>query len=172
MPMTNASVPAKTLDQVIGKLDEIIARSMRESSREGYFAALYRKVTVRLQEGIINNRFQHGARIKELGVIFAGRYFEALEQYRWKKPASQCWEVSFRALPQWRPLILQQLLTGINAHINLDLAIAIAEIATAQPLPTLKSDFDLVNGILVELVDQVQGTIDQVSPWLGLLDRI
>ena len=52
----SASVPvpglARTIDEVILQLDDIIARSIREQSRLGYFAALYRKVTIKVKEGI------------------------------------------------------------------------------------------------------------------------
>ena len=39
-------------------------------------------------------------------------------------------------------------------------------------MPTLKRDFDEINNILTELVDEVQAKVGAVSPWLGLLDRV
>jgi len=51
---------ARTIDEVIVHLDDIIARSIREQSRLGYFAALYRKVTVKVKEGIAQGRFEDG----------------------------------------------------------------------------------------------------------------
>ena len=39
-------------------------------------------------------------------------------------------------------------------------------------MPVLKRDFDEINNILTELVDEVQAKVGAVSPWLGLLDRV
>ncbi|MEK7325664.1 MAG: DUF5995 family protein, partial [Chloroflexota bacterium] len=49
---------AENIDQVISQLDDIIATARREKSRAGYFAALYRKVTVKVKEGIAAGRFE------------------------------------------------------------------------------------------------------------------
>ena len=43
---------AQTMDQVITQLDDIIEAARREKSRAGYFAALYRQVTVAVKQGI------------------------------------------------------------------------------------------------------------------------
>jgi hypothetical protein len=44
------SMPAHTIDEVIAQLDEIMARSRRENSRLGFFAALYRQVTIMVKD--------------------------------------------------------------------------------------------------------------------------
>ena len=82
------SVPAPTpglardIDEVIAQLDDIIARSIRDGSRLGYFAALYRKVTAKVKEGIAQGRFEDGPRMERLDVTFANRYLEAMDQFR------------------------------------------------------------------------------------------
>ena len=68
---------AGTIDEVIAHLTEIIDRSRRDRSRLGYFAALYRQVTVCVKAGIANNRFQNGERMERLDVAFASRYLSA-----------------------------------------------------------------------------------------------
>lgn len=163
---------ARTIDEVIAQLDDIIARSNREGSRLGYFAALYRKVTVKVKEGIAAGRFEDGPRMERLDVAFANRYLEALDQFRRGQQTTRCWLVSFRAAAAWRPIILQDLLLGMNAHINFDLGIAAAEIAPGDELPSLQYDFDEINNILAALVGQVESEINQVSPWINLLDHI
>lgn len=173
---------ARTIDEVIARLDEIIARSIREQSRLGYFAALYRKVTVKVKEGIAEGRFENGPRMERLDVTFANRYLTALDQYRRDERVQNsdsslpvlpsCWLVAFKAAASWRPIILQQLLLSTNAHVNFDLGIAAAEIAPGDELPSLQHDFDEINDILASLVGQVEAEIDEVSPWIKLLDQI
>ena len=163
---------ARTIDEVIARLDEIIARSIREQDRLGYFAALYRKVTIKVKEGIAEGRFESGPRMERLDVTFANRYLEALGQFRSGRQPTRCWLVSFKAAAAWRPIILQQLLLGMNAHINYDLGIAAAEIVPGNELPSLQHDFDEINTILASLVEQVESEINEVSPWINLLDHI
>ncbi len=169
-----APVPglARTIDEVIAQLDDIIARSIRDGSRLGYFAALYRKVTVKVKEGISQGRFENGPRMEWLDVKFANRYLEAMDQYRRGQQTTRCWLVSFKAAAAWRPIILQDLLLGMSAHINFDLGIAAAEIAPGDELPSLQHDFNEINNILAALVGEVESEINEVSPWINFLDHI
>lgn len=163
---------AKTIDEVIARLTEIIDQSRREHSRLGYFAALYRKVTISVKQGIANGRFLNCERMEKLDVIFASRYLEAYDLYRMGKQPTAAWQISFDAAARWRPLILQQLLLGINAHINLDLGIAAVTVSPGDQLAELKQDFDAINTVLAELVLPVESEIGGLSPWIGFLEKI
>ncbi|MEK7730177.1 MAG: DUF5995 family protein [candidate division KSB1 bacterium] len=165
-------MPAQTLDEVLAALDAIIADALAQQSRLGFFAVLYREVTAQVKAGIAANRFEDGARMERLDVLFANRYFAAYENFQKSLPASACWETAFRAAETWRPLILQHLLLGINAHINLDLGIAAAQTAPGAALPGLKRDFNEINKILASLLDEVQAKLGKLSPWLRGLDYV
>lgn len=165
-------MPAQNIDEVIAQISEIVDPSRRESSRLGYFAALYRKVTISVKQGVLNGRFEDGARMERLDVNFANRYLEAYELHRKSETSTASWQVSFEAVGHWRPLILQHLLLGINAHINLDLGAAAVETSPGDRLTSLKHDFDMINKLLAELVQPVQGKIGEVSPWIGFLEKI
>ena len=162
---------ADSIDEVLARLDEIIATARRERQRFGYFAMLYRNVTAEVKAGIAAGRFENGARMERLDVIFANRYLEAYEQYRNAQQSSLVWQTAFAASANWRPLILQHVLLGINAHINFDLGIAAAETSPGDELPALKNDFNEINNILASMIDEVQRRIGTVSPFLALLDH-
>jgi hypothetical protein len=164
--------PAKTIDDVIARLDGIIETCTREKSRLAFFPVLYRVVTIRVKEGITAGRFQDGARMERLDVIFANRYIDAFEQHRGSITPTKSWLVAFEQAKRWRLLILQHLLLGINAHINLDLGIAAALTAPGANLSALKADFDEINRILNELMLIVQPKIGALSPLIGWLDRV
>jgi hypothetical protein len=165
-------MPAHTIDEVIEHLDGLISRARREKSRLGYFAALYRNVTIKVKEGILAGSFEDGARMERLDVTFANRYLDALERYRRGEEPSRCWRTSFRAAESWHPIVLQHLLLGINAHINLDLGVAAAQTSPGAQLAGLRRDFDSINDILRAMLDDIQDRLAPVSPWMGVLDRV
>lgn len=47
-------------------------------------------------------------------------------------------------------------LLGINSHIGLDLAIAAVDATAAGEVDRLRADFELINGVLADLIDQMQ----------------
>lgn len=164
--------PATTVHEVLTALDAIIARALEERSRTGYFAAIYRQVTAKVAEGIASGFFDDGERMERLDVTFANRYLAALEQFQGGYTPTRSWEVAMQATGESRLIILQHLLAGINAHINLDLGIAAAETAPGSALAGLRRDFDRINEILAMLLGGIENSINEVSPWIGLLDRL
>jgi Family of unknown function (DUF5995) len=172
-PATKTALSRRdTIDQVIEALNDVVDGARREGSRLGYFAALYRNVTIEVKRGIAQGRFDDGGRMERFDVVFAGRYLAALESYRRGERTSQCWVTCFQSCPQWRPIVLQHLLLGMNAHINLDLAVAAATTAPGQELAALRRDFDEINNILSAMVGGVQYRLSLIWPWMWLLDRI
>jgi Family of unknown function (DUF5995) len=162
----------ETISDVLDALDGIVADAVDEASRVGYFAAIYRKMTAKIAEGIATGFFDDGERMERLDVVFADRYLQAYYAFRAGGSTTRSWARAFEATTSTRPLILQHLLVGINAHINLDLGIAAAEIAPGDALPDLRRDFDRDNEIIASLMGEVARDLAVVSPWLGLLDRL
>jgi hypothetical protein len=67
---------------------------------------------------------------------------------------------------------VQHLVLGVNAHINLDLAIAAARMCPGDSIHGLKTDFDLVNQLLTEGLANLQVALADLSPLLGTLDGV
>ena len=160
-----------TIDGIIERISEIVEQSKRERSRSGYFAALYRKVTLEVKQGIEDGTFDDGERMERLDVLFACRYLDAIEAYRGGGTPTRSWHFALEAGEQWWPIVLQHLLLGMNAHINLDLGIAAARSVSPAELPDLKNDFERINTVLASLVRGVQDELAQVWRTLRLLDR-
>ena len=165
---------AKTpIDDVIAKLDAIIAESYSTPSRAGYFAALYRRVTAAVRDNIGKGYFDDDIRMEKLDVAFAGRYLDAYAQ--WKAgdhKLSHSWNVAFDAVANPYALILHHLVLGINAHINYDLGIAAAEVAPSPiELEAMKNDFDKINTLLGGVVPSLLSELEVISPWIRVLER-
>lgn len=165
-------MPAATIDEVIDRLDGVIAHRRAENSRAGYFPALYRKVTVSVKEGIEEGSFEDGERMERLDVIFANRYLEAVAAAERGEGPSASWQITFDAARGWWPIVLQHLLLGMNAHINLDLGIAAARTAPGAELAGLENDFNSINVVLARLTDGVKEELSTIWPRLRRLDRL
>ncbi|MBS1643409.1 MAG: hypothetical protein JST36_00075 [Bacteroidetes bacterium] len=158
-----------TIADVITTLEAIIDTCAKTNNRLGYFACMYHKVTCRVKQGIDNNEFEDNARMERLDVIFANRYILAWQQYEAGQTPTKSWDIAFRAGKSRQTLVLQHLLLGMNAHINLDLGIAATEAAGSAALQTTRSDFNAINGILALLTGDILASIRRVSPLLSLL---
>lgn len=165
-------MPDRTIDDVIADLDEVVRICRNRRSRAGYFPALYRRVTVEVRDWIRNDRFDDGARLERLDVVFADRYLEAWRAREAGGPVTRSWTVAFDAADMWWPIVLQHLLLGMNAHINLDLGIAAAGTAPGQGIHALRGDFMRINELLASMVDDVQERLAGVWPWLRALDWV
>jgi len=157
-----------TIDGILRQLEDIIAESIRDNNRMGYFAALYYKVTAGVKEGVAKGQFENGALMEQFDIIFAARYLNALNAWKAGKPVTDSWKIAFDATKTSSLLVLQHLFLGMNAHINLDLGIAAVE-ASAGQLDHIHNDFDNINTIISSLTYQVLNDIDRVSPLLSLL---
>lgn len=161
---------ANTIDEVIATLDTIIDQAKTNNLREAYFAALYRLVTMTVRDECEAGNFEDNARMQKLDVIFANRYFDAWQAYHAGEHLSLSWEVAFQACKNRRTLVLQHLLLGMNAHIGLDLGVAVAEVSGGMLSLSLRRDFDKLNDILASLTGGVQAKIGAISRYIGFLD--
>jgi len=165
-------MPLQTINDVIAALDAIIQRAWDEKSRLGYFAALYRRVTRAVKAGITCKQFSDCQRMETLDVVFASRYLDAYNAVQANQKLSRCWNLAFRACTDDGCLILQHLLAGMNAHINLDLGVASAQVSPGDQLPGLKSDFDQINTVLAAQVGAVEDEMAGLSPLIKDLSKV
>lgn len=160
---------AKTIQEVLDQLDEIIEHCITTNNRLGLFAYIYRRTTAEIQAEIQRQNFEDNERLEQMDVEFANLYLDAFRNYHDGRPASKSWEFAFKAKDE--PLtILQHIMMGINTHINLDLAIATSISMTNQELNDIEGDFTKVNDILFNITNEMQDRLSRVSPLLFLLD--
>ncbi len=169
----SGQITNKTIDDVIEEMNQVIDRCIREKSKIGYFAVLYRDVTIQVKKKIEEGcYFEDGKRMEQLDVVFAGRFLDAINEYWGNETPSKSWLIAFNSSKSKSPIILQHLLLGMNAHINLDLAIATAQVAPGDLLPAIENDFQKIMDLLSSMIDEVQERIEKVSPAIGLIDKI
>jgi len=165
-------MPFQTIDEVVAALDVIVDNCEQQQLRAGYFAALYKRMTVAVKEGIVNGMFENGVRMEKLDTCFAERYTSAWQCYGQKQPCSASWQFAFDGCSSTGNTVIQNLLLGINTHINLDLAIAAATIAPGDAIHALEPDFNSINDVISSLVDDVQECLAQVWFPMRMLAKI
>ncbi len=160
-----------SIDAAIDEMDRIIDRSITTGDARGWFAIVYRAVTARVRTGLAAGEFDDAERMERFDVTFARFWLDAHSAWDRGEPVSASWAVSFEAAR--RPgLILQHLLLGMNAHINLDLGVAAALTCPGPAVVELRDDFERISDVLAELVDRMQLAISDVSPVTRSLDAV
>ena len=161
----------ETIDDVLVRLNRLLDDAIRDGRRIGYFVALYERVTSNVRHALIaGNVFDDGPRMERLDVVFANRFIQAWEQHVAGQKPTDSWAVAFQRLEDPGPLVIQHLMLGMNAHINLDLGIAAATVAPTRPqLEALHADFNRINDVLARLVKIVEVQLTTICPPLSRL---
>lgn len=163
---------ANTITEVITQLDAIVKQAEQNSDRAGYFAALYKKVTVATYDKITQKYFDDNERMEKLDVVFANRYLDAYYQYKSGKPCTASWQYAFDATHTWQPMVVDHLIAGMNAHIGLDLGIAAATIAPGSLIHSVHDDFHKMNEVLNGLVNDVKADLYAMWPLSKFVSKL
>jgi hypothetical protein len=159
-----------TIDEVLQKLDEIIIETIKDKDYLGIFAYVYRRTTAQIKQGILDNQFEDNVRMEHMDVAFANKYISAYQNFKASSgTVSRSWTIPFQSGHE-KLTIMQHLLMGMNAHINLDLGIAASETAPGIAITGLKNDFMKVNYILAGLTKEMQVRVGRISWWMFLVD--
>ncbi len=116
---------ATTIQNVLNELDVIINESITTNSRLGLFAYIYRRTTSEIASEIALGHFEDNQGLETLDVAFANLYLDAYKAYKNNQHVSAVWTFAFDNADE-SLTILQHIMLGMNAHINLDLAVATA----------------------------------------------
>lgn len=164
-------LPYASIDEVLAELDAIIEDAISQNSYLALFAYVYRRTTAQIKDEIEAGNFEDAQRMETFDINFASLYINAYRNYFSQTSVTKCWQVSFDARND-NITILQHILLGMNAHINLDLAIAASSVMRGKDIAPLERDFNKVNEVLGSLVDELQGKLGQVSFLMFLVDFI
>jgi hypothetical protein len=166
------SISTLPIDAVVHKLVSAVDDARQRGDRRGWFGAMYLQTTRAVRDQVAGGRFDDAERMCRFVDVFAGRYLGPLQASLDGRPVPRCWAVAFDLAARRDKIVLQHLLVGINAHINLDLAVTAAEICPGTQIGSLHDDFIRVNAILGALLPRVRACIGRFSPLLDVIDRV
>ena len=165
---------------VLAQMNQHMEQWEAAHDRRSIFLGCYAMMTGNMLDALEAGRFADDAWVAHLLQHFAEYYFNALTQYEARQPDTpSVWQLAHDVARRDDVLSVQQLMIGVNAHINHDLVFAVAELLSpdwaafsAEQRAQRRADFDLVNAIIGETIDRVQDQIlERHSPWLDLIDK-
>ena len=160
---------ATNIDEVLDQLDYIIDQSVADDNYLCTFAYVYRKTTFEVKKAIENDEFENAVRMEKMDVVFANYYIQAYKDFFSQKDVSKSWQFAFN-LRNSKLSLIQHIMLGMNAHINLDLAVSAAAVSDSKSILDLKNDFMVINDILARLTNKMQKGLGRTSFLMKLLD--
>lgn len=164
---------------VTERMQRLIDAWQARNDRRAAFLTCYRMMTANMLSAIDQGEFHDPNWVNALLHHFAGYYFNALDAYEMNDPATPAiWRQAFDVSNQPRVLILQNLLLGMNAHINYDLVFTLVDmlepewaILTPGERQQRYADHSHVNDVIQRTIDVVQDTIiEPDAPLMQLAD--
>jgi hypothetical protein len=158
------------IDQALDAMRSALDCFHRSNDRRAVFLRAYYLITIAVHEAVHQRGRHHGrvfldpAWIERLAGKFASLYFYSLTTE--ERPGERAWKQAHRLATSGRTSVLQDVLLGLNAHINYDLAYGIYLNMVEHDdgrdhlvLSRRKFDHDQVNEILVACIPQVKQSL-------------
>lgn len=171
------AMPAATLHQMRTQ----ICTWESQQDQRAIFLRCYAMMTENMLAALEANRFQHPTWMPRLLRQFADYYFQALYAYEQTPQSSpSVWFLAHHHASFPDALAVRNLILGVNAHINYDLALTLVDLLAsewAQLSPSHRqmfhADYNMVNQIIAETTDAVQDQVvepqDQWAAWVDTL---
>jgi hypothetical protein len=167
------STPCTTIEAVVSRLETIESSCLARGDRRSIFATLYGIVTREIRDRTAAGAFHDNAWVRAYAVGFANLYFRAYDGAEEGRAADvpRAWRLCFDAAASGRTIVLQDLLLGVNAHINNDLPFAIASVRIDPDREARHRDHLAVNQVLSGVTERATERLAALyAPGLRTLD--
>ncbi|HEX5660601.1 MAG TPA: DUF5995 family protein [Polyangiales bacterium] len=155
------------IDESLEAMRDALHYFHREHDQRAIFLRAYYLITIAMHAAV-NRQPPYTTRlffdvqwIRKLAGKFGALYFQSLTTD--ERPGERAWKTAHRLAERDQGSVLQDLLLGLNAHINYDLAYGIylnmVEFGDNRDhllLPRRKFDHDQVNAVLVDTMPRVE----------------
>jgi len=159
----------------------------RHRDHRAPFLRVYTRMTSKVRDRLQEGYFSDPAWLERVGIRFAAYYFAALDAHQAGQECPPAWRRAFVGAEGGRTFVLEDVLLGMNAHINNDLPQVMADILGAEGdwpdyarMERRHFDHDQINRTLQDLVPVVEGDIGNhyarllrvLGRWTGDLDLL
>ncbi len=187
----------RDVDETLDAMRGALTLFHREHDQRAIFLRAYYLITIAVHRAVNqrapydNRMFLDAQWIRRFVGKFSSLYFRSLTTF--ERPGERAWKAAHRLAAAGSSTVFQDMLLGLNAHINYDLAYAVylnmEEFQDGREhllLPRRKFDHDQINNILVDttpiiestltrdyggeirLLGELSGNLDEVLGGLGL----
>ena len=171
-----SSATLATIEDVLAVMREV-DQALTPNDGLKWFNLLYLKVTEKVQHTLL--QWEDMTWLTRLDVVFANLYFDALRN---PDNPSRAWRPLLQARHRSGIAPIQFALTGMNAHINHDLPLAVVQtcaergVTPAEATPQHR-DFERVNPLLETVEAEVKGflatgIVGAIDQKLGRIDDV
>jgi hypothetical protein len=175
MPAPDLESAFETLDDVVLGLTRLEERLYESKDRRVVFATAYLTMTLEIAKRVGEQTYNDPEWVARYAIAFANLYRTALVAFQAGDSANVPvpWRISFETASKRSNLLFQDLLLGINAHINHDLALALAEVSIDPNREARRADHFAVNEAIGRATNAVQDRLGGLyAPLFGHLDRL
>lgn len=163
--------PFRSVDEVVDGLKRLKSGYVARGDRRGAFATIYVVTTTTLHDWIRQDRFASRDLFGDYLVTFANAYRAALAASESSGPLPGAWRVALDA--QSPSTLLEDLMLGINAHVNHDLPFAIVDAGLDTRCPLCRRDHEIFNEALRKALPRARREIASIyRPYLTGLNRL
>ena len=147
------------VDRTIRRMERLQARL--GCDHRGVFATTYLTLSRELRPNIAGDTFKDRRYLSYQVTEFANYYFRTLGRYARGKPVPEAWRIAMDAATKSDVNAAQDMLLGINAHVQRDMPFVVAELGlVTRKGATRKPDHDVGNKVLN---DAYQAVVDEIE---------
>ena len=179
--MTPQQNPFDVNPQLVNRMQTQVQAWQAVADGRALFLDCYQLMTRNMFTALAAREFSDRVWVDRLLHRFADYYFDALGAYE-RDPAAApaVWRLAHDAACRPNTAVLRKVLLGINAHINYDLVLTVAELLQPE-WPDLnaaqragrQADHEHVNDVIGRTIDAVQDQIlDPAMPLMDVFDRL
>lgn len=147
-------------NQLVCLEENLIAKQ----DRRAIFLSVYALTTFKIAEQVDAGYFNDTPWIEEYQLEFANQYRRAFYDYEAGNyfDVPKVWRVAFDASKSGKTLIVQDILLGMNAHIDFDLAYTLRDVDIKNNRSAKYEDHNLVNNVLSGIVGDITAALTSI----------
>ena len=166
---------------VILRMQALVLQWEKTSNHQAVFLSSYLMMTRNMFTAIEQREFLDPVWVDQLLINFAQHYFAALDTYG--QETATCplaWQLAHNSTRDPKATALQNLMLGVNAHINYDLVLTLVDLLGTEwhdlsetQRVARYTDYSRVNDVIARTIDIVQDQIlAPTMPSMVLIDRL
>ncbi|SMO48326.1 DUF5995 family protein [Halorubrum cibi] len=164
--------PFASVEDVDDRLSRAETYLRERNDGRAVFLTVYTRMTEAVADGLETGFFDDSEWVASYLVAFAERYRRALVAFERRAFGSSslphAWLLGFEAAVRGENLVLQDALSGINAHITYDLTYTLRDVGIDPDRDRKRTDHDRINAVLARLVSAVQEALVAVYDAAGV----